>query len=97
MTMMISATDETYMSHAAHESSKSNLQSKHGCIAVVNGKIMGRGHNSIRSQSQDGFIKNTCSCHAEVAALRDLWHSCGPCFHGNYSKQIKGGREKQTF
>jgi len=94
---ILSTTDQTYMSHAAHEATKSNLQSQHGCIAVVNGKIMGRGHNSSRTQSQDGFIHNTCSCHAEIAALRNLWHSSCTHSHGRYSHQIKGRREEQAF
>ena len=81
MTLMISVTDETFMSHAAHEATKSNLQSRHGCIAVINGKIVGRGHNTIRSQSQDGFIRNTCSCHAEMDVLRK-------CLKQNITKKI---------
>lgn len=94
---MISATDEAFMCYAANEATKSDLQSRHGCVAVVSGKILGRGHNSSRTQSCDGFIKNTCSCHAEVAALRDLWHSCGTNTYGKYSKQIKGVRETEAF
>ena len=86
---MLSINDQTYLCHAAHESTKSTLPSRHGAIAVVNGRIMGRGHNSDRTQSQDGFIHDTCSCHAEIAALRDLWHSCCSNTHGKYSKQIK--------
>lgn len=84
----LSVTDQTYLCHAAEEARKSSLQSRHGCVAVVNGKIIGRGHNSPRTQSCDGFIQNTCSCHAEIAALRDVWHSCN--HHGKFNKQIKG-------
>ncbi len=92
-----SATDETYMALAAIESRKSDLQSRHGCLAVVSGKIMGRGHNSSRTHSCDGFIQNTCSCHAEMAALRDLWHSSCTNTYGKYSKQIKVVREEQVI
>ena len=66
----VSATAQIYLSHAANEARKSTLLSQHGCVAVANGKIMARGHNTTRTQSQDGFICNTCSCHAEIAALR---------------------------
>ena len=87
---LLSVSDQTFITHAAHESTKSTLQSRHGCIAVANGKILGRGHNSDRTQSRDGFICNTCSCHAEIAALRNMYHSNGSITYGNYSKQIKG-------
>jgi tRNA(Arg) A34 adenosine deaminase TadA len=90
----ISATDQRYLSHAAGESNKSQLQSRHGCVAVVNGRIMGRGCNSYRTQSQDGFIQNTCSCHAEIAALRDLWHSSCSNSYGKYKNQIKVAGEE---
>ena len=86
---ILSSTDEKYVCHAAHESRKSNLLSRHGCVAVVNGKILGRGHNSSRTQSHDGFICNTCSCHAEIAALRSMFHSSCTNTYGKYGKQIK--------
>jgi len=90
---LISATDQTYLSCAAQEAQKSKLLSQHGCVAVANGKILGRGHNSSRTQSQDGFICNTCSCHAEIAALREL-HKHSTNTHGKYSDPIKG---KKSF
>jgi len=89
----ISASDENYLSQAAHEATKSNLLSQHGCVAVVSGKILARGHNTLRTQSNDGFISNTCSCHAEIATLRNLYHTCCTNTYGKYSKQIKGIRE----
>ena len=87
---ILSITHQTYLNQAAYEAKKSMLLSKHGCIAVANGKIIGRGHNSSRTQSSDGFISNTCSCHAEIAALRDLFRSCCTNTNGKYMKQIKG-------
>ncbi len=86
----LSVSDYGYLSRAASEAKKSNLQSRHGCVAVTNGKIRGRGHNSNRTQSCDGFIANTCSCHAEIAALRDLWHSNCTNTHGKFNAQLKG-------
>lgn len=73
----ITLTEERYLIHAALESSKSDLASRHGSVIVANGKILGRGHNSSRTQSRDGFIKNTCSCHAEIAAIRNVFQNCG--------------------
>lgn len=86
----ISVSDANYLSVAAEEAKKSTLLSQHGCVAVVNGKIMAKGHNSIRTQSIDGFMSNSCSCHAEMDALRNLYHSCCSNTYGKYSKQIKG-------
>ena len=90
----ISVSDANYLSEAAHEAAKSKLLQQHGCVAVVNGKIMARGHNSLRTQSQDGFINNSCSCHAEMATLRNLYHNCCSNTYGKYSRQIKGTRER---
>ena len=92
---ILSSTDETYITHAGHESRKSDLLSRHGCVAVVNGKILGRGHNSSRTQSHDGFISNTCSCHAEMAALRNMFHSSCTNTYGKYAKQIKGSGSRK--
>lgn len=89
----ISESDANYLSAAAHEATKSNLLSQHGCVAVVSGKILARGHNTLRTQSKDGFISNSCSCHAEIAALRNLYHSCCSNTYGKYNKNIKGARE----
>lgn len=88
---MLSATDEKYINLAAKESEKSTLLSKHGCIAVANGKIQGKGYNSSRTRSQDGFIKNSCSCHAEIAALRSVFHNNYSNTFGKYGQQIKVG------
>jgi len=63
---------------------------RHGAVAVAGGKIMGRGHNHYRSTSRDGFIKNTCTCHAEIASLRNMFHNCGTNVYGKYSNSIKG-------
>lgn len=63
---MASNTDNCLIRHAAFEAQKSNVLMRHGALAVVNGKIMGRGHNHYRSNSRDKFIQNTCTCHAEI-------------------------------
>lgn len=68
-----SAKDRRYMELAVREAYKSNMYSRHGCIIVVNGKVIGRGHNNYRTVFGDGFIEGTCSCHAEMDALRNAF------------------------
>lgn len=87
MAAVLSRCDYQFLSLACLEASKSTQQHRHGAIAVTNGKIRGRGHNSGRTKSYDGFINNTCSCHAEMAALRNMWHSIsttGASLKGSY-------------
>ena len=67
---MCSNSDLRFASAALEESRKSPLGYRIGCVAVVSGKIAARGHNHYRTYSKDGFIKNTCSCHAEIDVLR---------------------------
>ena len=45
---------------------------QHGCVAVAGGQIIARGTNSYRCHSNDGYLKGTCSCHAEIDVLRKL-------------------------
>lgn len=66
--------DERFINIALEEAEKSNLMMQHGCVGVINGKIMARGFNSERSQSRDGLLKNSCSCHAEIDVLRKILH-----------------------
>lgn len=80
--MNCSKTDYRYISLACEEAIKSPALYKHGCIAVVSGKIIARGYNNYRTYSKDGFIKNTCTCHAEVDVLRK-------CLKQNIYKKIK--------
>tara|TARA_B100000886_G_scaffold340548_1_gene311119 strand:- start:8778 stop:9311 length:534 start_codon:yes stop_codon:yes gene_type:complete len=77
----ISSSDEKFASFASNEAIKSELLSRHGCIAVSSGKIIARGCNSYRTYSYDGFIKDSCSCHAEIDVLRQ-------CYRKNIMKKI---------
>lgn len=86
---MLSATDHKFINSAAFEAQKSTVLMRHGAVAVTNGKILGRGHNHYRSTSKDDFIQNTCTCHAEIAALRNMFHSCGTNTYGKHSNSIK--------
>ena len=71
----ISNNDFKYLSLAAEQANKSPVLMKHGAIAVTSGKITGRGYNNYRCYSNDGFINHTCSCHAEVDCLRNMFYS----------------------
>ena len=87
---MISKTDLRYITQAAYEAEKSPVLMRHGAIAVANGKILGRGHNNYRASSRDQLIKNTCTCHAEIACLRDMFYTSGTNTNGKYGIPIKG-------
>jgi len=69
----VTSRDERFATLAMSEADKSNMKyHQHGCVAVVGGRIIERGCNSDRCQSSDGFLDNTCSCHAEVDVMRKL-------------------------
>tara|TARA_B110000977_G_C11072881_1_gene490193 strand:- start:537 stop:812 length:276 start_codon:yes stop_codon:yes gene_type:complete len=87
---MLSNTDMRNIMHAANEADKSPVLMRHGSIAVANGKIIGRGHNHYRSYSKDTFINNSCTCHAEIACLRNMFYSNGTNRYGKYNDSIKG-------
>ena len=70
MCMTCSLNDEKFASIASHNAEKSELLSRHGCVAVASGQIVAQGCNTYRTYSYDGFIKNSCSCHAEINVLR---------------------------
>ena len=89
--MSLSTRDHAHIQTATDESQKSSQQTKHGCVAVANGKILGKGYNSNRTYSSDGFICNTCSRHAEIASLRNMYRSCCSNHYGKYSSNIKVG------
>ena len=42
----ISIKDEAFISTAIDLAMKSEMLQRHGCVAVVNGKIVGKGHNN---------------------------------------------------
>ena len=88
--MMLSNTDMRYIMQAANEAYKSPVLMRHGSVAVANGKIRGRGHNHYRSYSKDNFINNSCTCHAEIACLRNMFYSSGVNTYGKSGNNIKG-------
>jgi len=64
--------DEKFAQIALNEANKSTMLQNHGCVAVMGGRIVARGFNSDRCYSSDGFLNNTCSCHAEIDVMRRL-------------------------
>lgn len=70
----ISNKDQRFASIALEEASKSTLLMQHGCIAVLNGKVLAKGCNNIRSHSKDGLLhfRKCCSAHAEISVLHKL-------------------------
>tara|TARA_B100000424_G_scaffold154063_1_gene117726 strand:+ start:128 stop:394 length:267 start_codon:yes stop_codon:yes gene_type:complete len=87
---MLSNTDMRYIIQAATEAEKSPVLMRHGSIAVTNGKVRGRGHNHYRTYSKDAFIQNSCTCHAEIACLRNMFYSCCTNTYGKPGNNIKG-------
>ena len=67
--------DEKFAQIALREADKSTMQQNHGCVAVMGGRVVAKGFNSDRCYSSDGFLLNTCSCHAEIDVLQKLHKS----------------------
>lgn len=65
--------DERFAALALLAADRSSMKyHQHGCIAVLGGQIIARGWNSYRCYSNDGYLNNACSCHAEIDVLRKL-------------------------
>ena len=86
---ILSNSDQSFINSAFNEALKSPVLMRHGAVAVVNRKIMGRGFNHYRSHSKDNFIVNSCTCHAEIASLRNMFHCCSTNTYGKQSNSIK--------
>ena len=70
--MKVSNKDYKFINMAANAADKSSMLMKHGCVITCNNKFICDGFNSDRTQFQDNFINISCSCHAEMDALRKL-------------------------
>tara|TARA_B100001093_G_C26780441_1_gene994353 strand:- start:1147 stop:1425 length:279 start_codon:yes stop_codon:yes gene_type:complete len=90
---ILSNTDMKYINMAANEARKSKVLMRHGSVAVSGGKVLGRGYNNYRTTSKDNFIQNTCTCHAEIACLRNMYQNCTTNAYGKYGNNIKGSNE----
>lgn len=71
----MSKKDARFMRLAYNIGLKSSINIRHGCVAVLNGKVIAKGFNHERCFSSDGFIQETWCCHAEIDALRKLCYS----------------------
>jgi deoxycytidylate deaminase len=80
--------DYKFLEMAHEEAFKSPCYRRHGCVAVVQGRIVGKGYNHYRCSSRDGFVQNSCTCHAEMAALRQVYHTQQNT-HTHYAISIK--------
>jgi deoxycytidylate deaminase len=69
--MFISKKDEKFLAMASHYASKSTMNSRHGCIVVLNGVVVANGFNHLRNYSSDKMLNQCYSCHAEIAAVRN--------------------------
>ena len=67
---MTSMRDEKLMDFAIEQAKMSSCRNRHGCVAVVSGKIVGRGYN--RVDRMDPCDRERFSCHAEMDALRGV-------------------------
>ncbi len=61
---------------AYHESTKSPMFFRHGCVIAKGRKVVSHGFNNSRIKCKEGLISDTsCSCHAEVDAIRRVYGS----------------------
>lgn len=85
---MLSGKMESIYSQCLVQASKSNLLYRHGCIATYGGKIICKGCNTT-TYSTDEFIKNNCTCHAEINVLRRMYQK--------YQRQSKEEKIRKIF
>ena len=88
--MSLSIKEQNFINVATNEALKSEVLMRIGCVAVMNGKIISKAHNSYRNRTYDGFVSdNQCTCHAEMAALRGVFHGyCGNTY-GKWMEALK--------
>lgn len=74
--MVFSNKNDKIFSLCLRDAEKSELLHQHGCIAVKGGKIIARGCNTYKNySSRDMFLNCSCSCHAEINVLRQIYHA----------------------
>jgi deoxycytidylate deaminase len=71
MTQTISKKDIRFIMKAADIANNSKMLMRHGCVIVENNHIIATGYNNYRTRFGDRFVENSCSCHAEMHALRN--------------------------
>ena len=79
---------------AIWQAEQSHCAHKHGCVISGGGRIIGRGFNNYRTYSSDGMLGNCCTCHAEIAAIRECLR--GGRFKINQYERDKKGRYPES-
>ena len=97
MTTSISLKDQQFISAAAHEAANSVVAMRHGCVAVVAGKVIAQGHNTYRASSRDGFLDNTCTCHAEISTIRKIHQKNWKNSRDNYRLSLKVASHQENI
>ena len=92
----LSNNDLNFMCLALEEAQRSPCKMKHGAIAVVKGHVIGRGYNHYRCNTRDGFVQDSCTCHAEIAAIRQAYHSADKS-HTHFEHSIKVAQDTQVI
>lgn len=69
---MLSKKDYSHVARAMEECKNSTMLMKHGCVVADGSKMLACGHNHYRTRYNDKFMKQSCSCHAEMDALRKV-------------------------
>lgn len=79
--VMLSKSEEAFLSVARYLSKKSAARQKHGAVVVKGGRVLGTGYNKDKNhptQVSPEHIKTHCSRHAEVEAMKDAnWNVRG--------------------
>ncbi len=69
----LSKREQYFIDAAYNESFSSPLLFRHGCVAVMNGKIIGAGCNNYRTAPcRRSHLIDGCSTHAEMDVCRKL-------------------------
>jgi len=71
--MEISNKDYRFLTVASDKALESKMLMKHGCVITCNNKYIASGYNTNRTRFKHDFNNNySCSCHAEMDALRKV-------------------------
>jgi len=94
---IISQKEQQFISAASRQAQKSTVAMRHGCVAVAGGKIIASGSNNYRATSRDGFLENTCTCHAEISTLRKIHSHHTNNARGNFRLSLKVASHKENI
>lgn len=90
---MASVKDCKFVSMAAEEASKSPCGTRVGCVCVLNGRPIAKGHNNYRTYSKDGIIRDSFTCHAEC----DVIHKVSNMYRTRDGRRRKVVRERGSL